>query len=189
LAAILESSENDSEPIELPESGNDLFLLFQALYANDPYQLMTKHTVVSITKNAHKYAAGELEAAGLSVARRLAKKCKMSGTTPTIPELLLLSQETQNTALLNAIVTKSMAGFRLAATPTAARAGGVPISATRCCVLHPGEPLPCYYRTAGCVGLTQLDDEGRALLCKLSPKTLVVIIEALLTSPVAARAF
>jgi hypothetical protein len=172
-------------------------LLFQALYANDPYTLLTASNVVPLCRVAHKYACGEVEAAGLKTAKGLAKKCKMSGTVPTIPELLLLSQQTQNKVLLNSILTKDMKSFNLVPTPTVTAPGGVlpPGGVAKSyCVVHPQELLHpgsgCYYKTPQCGPAPHMDEAGRALLLKLSPKLLLLIIEGLLLRPaVAGRAY
>ena len=103
---------------------------------------------------AHKYEATELERAA-----------KLAGTSPMIPELLLLGQQVKNPAILEAILAKEMRSL-------CALAPG-PRVATVTCPIHPyGCTTPP--RTERDV----LDAAGRALLLKLKPSTLVKLIEA-----------
>jgi hypothetical protein len=55
-------------------------------------------------------------------------------------------------------------------------------AAVRRCLAHPGQPLPCGYRTKACVGPEYLDDSARAVLAKLNPSTLVKLIESLVAA-------
>ena len=165
LAAMLEGLEvgsGASDPLELQESAPDLRLLFRAMYSNDPQTIMTAGNVIRLCGLAHKYAATELENVSFELARKLVKVAKLTGTSPTIPELLLLGQEVKNPAILDAILAKSVRSF-----------GAEPV-ATITCSLHP----------QGCPGSPQRRDDaldacGRALLVKLNPSTLVRLIEKL----------
>jgi hypothetical protein len=95
------------EPIELSDSGADLELFFKALYSNNPFALFTGANAVHICKLAHKYACTELLSASYATALKFSKTAILAGgPQPTLPELLLLSQETQNPAILNAILRK-----------------------------------------------------------------------------------
>jgi hypothetical protein len=179
FAAMLEglvpgtaSTSTSAEPIVLQESGADLQLLFESLYANDPYKFFSGANAVRICKMAHKYACTELLSASYKTAQSLVSKAKFSGgtaTQPTIPTLLLLSQETQNTGILKAVLAKGVAFF---CSPS-------PDASLRRCVSHPGEVLPCYYKTPTCRGKVYLDKKAQSTLCQLNPKTLVNIIESL----------
>jgi hypothetical protein len=168
------------EPIELKESGQDLLVFFRSLYANDPYQLL-KNSSLRVCKIAHKYGCDELRAASYAVAQRSIKKAKLtvSTTSPSIPELLLLAQETQNPAILTAILTKGVDSF-CTARPVQR---GLAVTPHRC-ILHPAEQIPCYYKTPGCRGPAPLDDLARTQLAQLNPATLVKIIESLVATVV-----
>jgi hypothetical protein len=97
FAAILESLGAGDEPLELPEKGVDLKTFFQALYANDPYKLLTADNVVAVCRLSHKYATAELGTTASATLKRMAKNSRLSGTVPTIPEILLV---VRNPALL-----------------------------------------------------------------------------------------
>lgn len=177
LAAILECSRDDEEPISLPDSGPSLRIFFESLYSNDPQKLLTAKNIVPLCELANKYGCTELLARGLDCARRLVKISKLSsGTVPSIPQLLLLAQDTNSSILSNAIITEDMKYFKLSTTPTAAGTY---------CKIHRGEPLPCYHRTAQCGApvVELMDDEGRKTLAKLNPSTLVKIMEAIMSRP------
>jgi hypothetical protein len=166
------------EPLELKESGADLQLLFQAMYSNDPNSLITVKNVVTLCFLAHKYASTELENACFESLRKLVKKAKLSGTTPTIPELLLLGQNVRNPALLNAVMAKGMVSF--CAPPVGAPVPlGAPVGR---CSSHPYEPLPCYHGCPVPPPAALLDAHAQALLLKLNPSILVKLIRALVAA-------
>jgi hypothetical protein len=91
----------------------------------------------------------------------------------------LLSQETQNPAILNAILTKGVDSFRTARPVQR----GLAVTPHRC-ILHPAEQIPCYYKTPGCRGPAPFDDLARTQLAQLNPATLVKIIESLVAAVV-----
>ena len=148
-------------------------MFFSALYSNDPNTLLKGDVVVRIAKLAHRYHCQELLTASFSTAQRFAKKAKLcGGPSPTLPELLLLGQETKNSVILDAVLAKGVASF---CSLSAARA--------RRCVAHPGSPLPCVYKTAACTQqVFNFDDKAHVDLAKLNPSTLVDNIESLVTA-------
>jgi hypothetical protein len=162
------SSSSTPEPIELPDDGAGLKLFFNALYSNNPFRLFTGTNTVTICDLAHKYDCPELLSASYNAAHRLARRSKLvGGPHPTIPELLLLSQTTQNLAIKHSILGKGLASFCKVLTP-------------RRCLVHPHELLPCYHKTKACGGGDVLDGATRAVLCKLSPATLVDCLDSVL---------
>ena len=78
---------------------------------------------------AHRYQCAELERATFQCAKSFAKKVKLSETTPTTPELLLLGQNIQNRALLDAVLQEGMHVF------CAIPAGLVAAAPTQCPLL------------------------------------------------------
>ena len=167
------------EPIRLQASGPILETFFKALYSNDPYRLLRPENIVGVAKLAFQYNCTELQGATTATANRFAKKAKLSGgPSPTLPELLLLGQETKNSSILDVVLTKGVASF--CTLPAAARARG--------CIIHVGQPLPCVYKTASCSIKTPcVDDACASTLAKLNQETLVDIIESLVTSLNGAR--
>jgi hypothetical protein len=177
FAAMVSSAPTADEPISLQESGPSLKTFFTCLYRNDPYPLLKGENVLAVAKLAFKYHTQELLTASFNTASRWAKKAKLSGgPSPTLPELLLLGQETKNTTILDAVLKKGIASF--CTLPVAAR-----------CVAHPGQPLPCVYKTGACTKLVYVDDDAHDVLKKLNPATLVEIIESLVSSIPRARAY
>jgi hypothetical protein len=183
FGAMLESlpspgtSGASPEPIqvELTESGADLEVFFRSLYSNDPTHVLAEKNRVAlrVCKIAHKYGCDELAAASYAVAQRSLKKASLTvaGTSndATVADLLLLCQETQNPAILNAILVKGVASF--CTVP--------PVQPPHRCIIHPGEPLPCYFKSPGCRGPALLDDRARKQLAQLNPATLVKLIQSL----------
>ena len=107
MPPLLCNGSATDEPIELSDSGADLELFFKALYSNNPFVFFTGANTVHICKLAHKYACTELLSASYATALKFSKTAILAGgPQPTLPELLLLSQETQNPAILNAILRK-----------------------------------------------------------------------------------
>ena len=177
LAEGSAAGAGDAEPIVLPESGADLQLLFQAMYSNDPHSVMTEANVVRLCALSHKYGATELEQAALKAARRTVAKAKLSGTKPSIPELLVLSQTIRDKTILDAIVKRGMASF------CAPAAGGAPAPLPALyCPQHGYEPIPCIHGCRPPPTPTALDAAGKALLAKLNSKTLVKLISALVAA-------
>jgi hypothetical protein len=180
LAALLQADRSPtlSPPFvaRLPERSADLKLFFQALYSNAPQSLVTVHNVVALTRLAHKYEASDLEQVCWGhVNSKLVKCAKWTGTTPSLPELLLLGQQCANESILTAVL----------AAPNALRAFAP--SPPMTCALHPYEALPCHYATPGC-GASELalarstgatPSESTEQLRQLSPATLVALIGAL----------
>lgn len=173
FSAMLEGHAGGSSacaaPIELNDRGTDLRVLFEAMYSNDPQRVINAGNVVSLCALAHKYGATELRRAALEYARTLVKHAKLSGTSPTIPELLTLGQSVQDDGLLAVVLKRGMAAF-------CSRSSG---GATVYCSQHTQQPLPCPY---GCIPPPQpelLDDPARQRLTKLNPSTLVALIDAL----------
>lgn len=171
-------------PIVLPEPAADLKLFFEALYSNYPLKLLSEGTkATTLARLSHKYAASELEVMCSSHLRRLAKTARFVGTCPSAAELLLVAQETQNDALQATILALPM--------KTLCSTGPTPTPTQ--CATHPGHPLPCYYNQPACTQLPPpltLDSKQKAVLGKLSPKTLVALIEKLtlsLVKPAAPR--
>lgn len=161
----------DDGPIELNDRGTDLRLLFEAMYSNCPHHVITGENVIRLCALAHKYGATEVRRATLEYAHALVKKAKLSGTCPTIPELLTLGQIVQDDGLLAAVLKRGMTAFCARPPPAT--------GATICCPQHPYQPIPC---PAGCTPPPQpelLDDAGRERLTKLNPSTLVALIDAL----------
>jgi hypothetical protein len=172
LASLSDSKACANEPIPLQESAELLKVFFTGLYSNDPYALFTGENVVGLAKLAFKYNCNELLSASVFTAQRWAKKSKLSGgLTPTIPDLLLLSQETHNTSIRDFIFGKGIHSFC-----------AVPATRPRRCVVHVGQPLPCPYSSKTCTGPAYLDAKERATMAKLNPSTLVEIIEHLVIS-------
>jgi hypothetical protein len=182
LAEGSAAGAGDAEPIVLPESGADLQLLFQAMYSNDPQSVMTERNVVPLCALSHKYGATELERAALKAARRLTKTAKLSGTTVTIPMLLLLGQTVQDKGLLATILKQGMASFCAAAPRKAAPGAAAAAHAAIYCTKHAYEPLPCHYGCTTPPAVATLDAAAKALLIQLNPSTLVKLIEALVAS-------
>ena len=175
LAEGSAAGAGDAEPICLPESGSDLQLLFQAMYSNDPHSVMTEKNVVRLCTMSHKYGTTELERAALKAAYKVAKTAKLSGTTVTIPELLLLGQTVNDAGLLAAILKQGMASF-------CAPAPMAPLPALYC-KNHGYEPIDaCQYGCTPPPTPAALDTAAKKLLTALNPSTLVAIIEALVAS-------
>ena len=156
-------------PIQLTDRGTHLRSLFEVMYSNDPQRVITADNVVSLCAIAHKYGATELRRAALEYARKLVKNARMSGTRPTIPDLLTMGQIVQDDGLLAVVLKRGMAALcsRSAA------------DATAYCTQHTHQPLPCPY---GCMPPPQpelLDDAARQTLTKLNPSTLVALIDGL----------
>jgi hypothetical protein len=175
-----------STPVELPEGGAELTLLFACLYSNDPNALLTKANVVRLCSLAHKYGCLELQRAAFALAKMLAKGATLVGTTPTLPELLVLGQVTQDTSLLDAVLQRGMDAF-CAPAPGAASNSTSPPPARYAgrCPTHPRQPLPCAYKCPALAPPEVLDARGRRLLAKLNAATLVALVEALVAALVA----
>ena len=150
-------------------------LLFEAIYSNDPHTLMTPRSVVKLCGLAHKYGATELERASLLACRKLIKTAKLTGSTPTIPELLVLGQKVKDKGLLGGIIKRGMDSF-------CAPSDMVPLPALYC-PNHGYEPIhSCQYCCKPPPPPAVLDAAAKKLLTSLNPSTLVAIISALVAS-------
>jgi hypothetical protein len=145
------------------------------MYSNDPHTLMTPRSVVKLCGLAHKYGATELERASLLACRKLIKTAKLTGSTPTIPELLMLGQNVKDKGILGAILKRGMESF-------CAPAATAPLPAIYC-PNHGYEPIrACQYGCTPPPTPAVLDAAAKKLLASLNPSTLVTIIGALVGS-------
>jgi hypothetical protein len=173
------NNANPDEPIMLAERADELKMFFHALYSNSPQMLLKDGaTTCSLARLSHKYAAHELELLCDSHLKRLARRAKFTCTKPSVGDILLVAQETQNDSLTKGILALPMT--KLCAW-TAAPQPAAPMT----CVIH-AQRLPCYYQSASCTQLPAvevgptLSPTAMAVLTKLSPKTLVALIQQLM---------
>jgi hypothetical protein len=173
MLSSLDETEPDDGPIVLPDKGPTLKVFFEALYSNSPLALVKPTNVVDLCFLANKYSAKELESLCRAYAGRfLQKHAKLSGTFPSVPDLLLLGQRTQDASFLTTVLAGGgVASFCASTTP------GV-----QHCVAHPIERIPCYYGTPACRAKQVLQPSAKAVLEKLNPKTLVAILESLVST-------
>jgi hypothetical protein len=175
FASMLASEHTTTnEPIELPESGDELGLFFECLYSNSPQQKLSAGLdVCTIARLSHKYCCLELETLCSRQLQKMAVKVRLD-TSPNLADLLLCAQNTKNEALTATIVGRPMEKL-FSATPSKA-------TPNRCAV-HPAQRVPCCYQTASCTQLPppappfQLDQKHKDVLSKLNSKTLVSLIE------------
>ena len=186
--AIIEASRGSQKggagmpavPIELPESARTLKALFQALYAGNPYRLIRPESVISLCVTAHKYNCSSLRGLCLRRAKGLVTKALLSGgPSPSLADLLYLGQQVESREILDAILARGPAAFC-----KRAPVEGVSASAdSYYCQTHKHQPRPCAYGCVAPAAPDLIDSAARDVLNKLSPSTLVELLEAVMCRP------